>query len=115
MKVSIERLLAAPAVMTVREARELVGVSETKAYKDIQEGRLEACQADPYMIRRDALMRYAGLSRSDVEGFRTPKITFPVTLSLDGVFLVVDDRGEPTELWVGEVGEGRLYELIEVV
>lgn len=114
MKINIEELLKAPALMTVKEARTLIGISDTKIYKDIQDNKLEAYGENPMMIRRDALLAYVGLGKQDIAGFRNPQVVFPVKVNLENISLVLDEQGNFSELWIGEPGEGRLFELIEL-
>lgn len=114
MKINIEELLKAPTLMTVREARLLVGVGETKIYDDIKDGKLQTTDDRPRMVRRDDLMAYVGITKEDIYKQRLTQVAFPVVIKLDNVHLVLDEEGNLSELWLGKPGQGRLFELVEV-
>lgn len=114
MKINLQSILEAPALMTVKEVKDLLGTSESTLYRDIKDGTLATFGEHPTMIRKDDLIIYLGLSKEDWQGIRKSFISFPTRITVEDLHLVVSEEGELIELWIGEVGKGRLFELTEI-
>ena len=120
MKIDADALVAAPDPLSIKDAAALLDLSPQSVYNYVYAGRLKTRgKKRPVTISKADLADFVGIDlvQAAREKARTAapvrtQVELPAQAQ-EGIYVVFDDSGDPSSLWIGKPGQGKRYGLVE--